>query len=112
MNILILNCSPRQQGYTTTILQHIREGIPQDNTIEWVDVNNLSIKPCMGCLQCRPDKECVLKEEDGHIVGRKIQAADALVIGCPTYWGNMTGPLKMLFDRLVPIFEYVSIAGG
>ena len=47
-----------------------------------------------------------------HIVGRKIQAADALVIGCPTYWGNMTGPLKLLFDRIVPILEYVSTEGG
>lgn len=26
---------------------------------------------------------------------------DALVIGSPCYWGNMSGQLKILFDRLV-----------
>ena len=27
-------------------------------------------------------------------------------MGTPTYWGNMTGPLKLLFDRIVPTLEY------
>ena len=32
---------------------------------------------------------------------KKIQEADALVIGSPCYWGNMNGYLKVLFDRTV-----------
>ena len=28
----------------------------------------------------------------------------APVIGTPTHWGNMCAPLKLLFDRNVPIF--------
>jgi NAD(P)H-dependent FMN reductase len=68
------------------------------------------MKPCVGCLKCRPDGTCVLPEDGAHAVGRMIDEADALVVGTPTYWGNMTGPLKILFDRSVPRFEY--IGGG
>jgi multimeric flavodoxin WrbA len=34
-----------------------------------------------------------------------MEAADAIVVGTPTYWGNMTAPLKALFDRNVTLFE-------
>ena len=30
--------------------------------------------------------------------------ADALIIGTPTHWGNMCAPLKLLFDRNIPVF--------
>jgi multimeric flavodoxin WrbA len=109
MKILFLSCSPRKSGYTVNILKGIEEGIAKEHSVEWVDVNALSIKPCMGCLQCRPDKACALPEDDAHIVGRKIAAADVLIIGSPTYWGNMTGPLKTLIDRNVTVFEYIAV---
>jgi multimeric flavodoxin WrbA len=30
--------------------------------------------------------------------------ADALVVGSPDHWGNMSAPLKLLFDRNVSVF--------
>jgi NAD(P)H-dependent FMN reductase len=112
MTILILNASPRKRGVTTSILRAIAEGAVvegavREHEIEWVDVNRLSIRPCTGCLKCRPDGECVLPRDDAHRVGVLIETSDFLVVGTPTYWGNMTGPLKLLFDRNVPRFEYV-----
>ncbi len=53
---------------------------------------------------CREKGVCILPEDDAHRVGKKIQDADALVIGTPTHWGNMSAPLKLLFDRNVPVF--------
>ena len=55
-------------------------------------------------MACREKDTCILPEDDAHIVGKKIQDADGLVIGTPTHWGNMCAPLKLLFDRNVPIF--------
>lgn len=37
-------------------------------------------------------------------IGNKIKAADGLIIGTPTHWGNMSAQLKLLFDRNVPVF--------
>jgi multimeric flavodoxin WrbA len=105
MNILILNGSPRKNGNTVKILKQIEAGIGKEHSIDWSDVVDLAIKPCMGCLRCRPNKECALSEDDAQILGRKISAADVLIIGTPTYWGSMTGILKNLFDRNVTTFE-------
>ena len=55
-------------------------------------------------MKCRPDGDCVLPEDDGHIVGRKIRNADGLIVGTPTHWGNMNSQLKIVFDRNVPVF--------
>jgi NAD(P)H-dependent FMN reductase len=107
MNILILNASPRKNGTTVKILNSIREGFPDTVSVDWIDVNQLNMKPCIGCLKCRPDKKCILPGDDGHLTGELINKADKIIIGTPTYWGNITGPLKTLFDRNVPAFEYI-----
>jgi multimeric flavodoxin WrbA len=105
MNILILNGSPRKNGNTVKILRQIEDGIAKEHSVVWIDVIDLTIKPCIGCLRCRPNQECVLAKDDAYIVRQKINEADMLVIGTPTYWGNMSGPLKNLFDRSVTLFE-------
>jgi multimeric flavodoxin WrbA len=55
-------------------------------------------------MKCRPDGECILPQDDAHIVGRKIKEADGLVVGTPTHWENRSAKLKQLFDRNVPVF--------
>lgn len=107
MKILILNASPRKNGVTARILHEIEESASKKHETERVNINELNMKSCIGCLQCRPDKKCVLQYDDAHRVGEMIKNADILIVGTPTYWGNMTGPLKILFDRCVPIFEYI-----
>jgi NAD(P)H-dependent FMN reductase len=105
--VLILNCSPRKNGVTTSLLKIIAdEARSAGGDVEWVDVNNLSIRPCIGCMKCRPDKKCILPKDDGHRIGELIERCSGLVVGTPTYWGNMTGPLKLLFDRNVPTLEH------
>jgi NAD(P)H-dependent FMN reductase len=105
--ILVLNGSPRKTGVTSSLLRIIAdEARSASAEVEWVDVNNLSIKPCIGCLKCRPDKKCILPRDDAHRIGELIERCSGLVVGTPTYWGNMTGPLKMLFDRNVPTLEH------
>jgi Multimeric flavodoxin WrbA len=105
MKILILNASPRKEGNTARILKKIAEGIVKEHAVDWVDVVRLSIKPCMGCFRCRPNKECALSEDDAQMIGRKINKADVLIVGTPVYWGNMAGTLKNFFDRNVTTFE-------
>ncbi len=105
--ILLLNGSPRKKGVTSTILKIIADEARSAGVeVEWVDVNDLSIRPCIGCLKCRPDKKCILPRDDAHRIGELIERCSGLVVGTPTYWGNMTGPLKLLFDRNVPTLEH------
>ena len=104
MKIIILNGSPRNKGTVAILLKAISEGLTESHDAEWIDVYALNIKPCIACMKCRPDNECVLPKDDAHVLGRKIKEADCLVVGTPTHWGNMSSMLKHIFDRNVPVF--------
>lgn len=84
------------------MLKGIVEGISDQHEIEWINVYDLEIEPCIACMKCRPDKKCVLPEDDAQNLGTKIRKADGLIVGTPTHWGNMSAKLKLLFDRNVP----------
>lgn len=107
MNVLIINASPRKKGVTSILLNEIRNTLDLDKIIvEMIRIQDLNIKPCIGCLKCRPDKICVLPEDDSHILAEKIKHSDVIIFGTPVFWGNMPGTLKIFFDRNVPLFEY------
>ena len=104
MKILVLNGSPRKKGMVSSLLRAVTEPFSNKHDVEQVDVCKLNMKFCTTCMVCRDKGTCILPEDDAHIVGKKIQDADAMVIGTPTHWGNMCAPLKLLFDRNVPVF--------
>jgi multimeric flavodoxin WrbA len=106
MNIVAIYSSPRKRSITSCILTEIINNIPSYHKVESFDINKLKIKPCTGCLQCRPDKECVLPYDDAHLLADRIRTSDLIIIGAPTYWGNIPGTLKIFFDRCVTTFEY------
>ena len=103
---LLINGSPHLNGPTVNIMKMIEDKIVKTYTSEWANTYELNIKPCIGCFKCRPNSECVLKQDDSHLVGKKITETDLLIIGSPVYWGNITAPLKMLFDRNVTTFVH------
>ena len=106
MRVLIINASPREKGVISALIEEINSSLKSIHNVEIIRVQDLKIKPCMGCLKCRPDKTCILPRDDAHMLAEKIKNADVLIIGSPVYWGNMPGTLKMFFDRNVPLFEY------
>lgn len=107
MKALILNGSPRKKGVTLQMLNHMKNVLEKKMDVEQINVYEKSIKPCIGCEKCRPDKQCILPEDDAQLIAKKIDEAELLVLSSPTYWGNITGPLKTLIDRCVTTFEYI-----
>lgn len=99
--VVVLNGSPRPQGKVSTMLRTVMEALPEKALTEYVAVPELSFRPCTGCMRCRTLHRCVLPEDDAHRVADLLRQADALLIGSPCYWGNMSGSLKSLFDRTV-----------
>jgi multimeric flavodoxin WrbA len=102
MKILIINASPRRSGTIDTMLDIACSELENRNVaVEKIFVNNLNIKYCTGCMACRKNGDCILPEDDGHLIARKINECDGLIIGTPVYWGNIPGSLKVMFDRIV-----------
>lgn len=102
MKILVINASPRSTGLVSQMLNIMsQEAESKGAEVETIVVNKLLIRPCTGCMNCRTHNFCSLPEDDAHRTLKKIQEADVLIIGSPCYWGNMSGYLKVLFDRMV-----------
>lgn len=106
MKALIINGGPHKNGSTMKTLNLIRDKISSNYEFEIIHAYDLKIKPCLGCFKCRPDNDCILPKDDGHLIGNKLKEADLLVIGTPSYWSNMPAPLKLIFDRNVSILEH------
>jgi multimeric flavodoxin WrbA len=65
MNILIINGSLRKEGLISQMLSIIREEAEKrGDTMEMVYINDLTMKPCTGCMACRTKEECVLAKDD------------------------------------------------
>ena len=62
MNVLIINGSPRKKGLISQMLDIMREEAEQrGDKVQIVYTNDLSIKPCIGCMACRSKgKRCIL----------------------------------------------------
>ena len=102
MKILIINGSPRKKGLISQMLGIMQaEGEQRGGQVQLVYTNDLTIKPCIGCMACRTKGKCVLGEDDSQRVLKMMQEADAIIMGAPCYWGNIPGQMKLLFDRIV-----------
>lgn len=101
MNIIALNGSPQKNGTVATMLRLVTSHISPEHDVKWIDVYDLKMKPCQGCMKCRSDKKCCLPQDDAEMAGETIAEADVLLVGTPTHWGNMSAQLKLLFDRNV-----------
>ena len=102
MKVLILNGSPRRHGNMSKMLELMKQELEGCGVgTVYIDVPQLQVHPCIGCMKCRSSLKCCLPEDGAQRVLQSMKEADAVIIGDPCYWGNMPGEVKVLFDRMV-----------
>lgn len=108
MKVLAINSSPwMDKGNTALILDPFLEGMREAGAeVELFYTKKLDIKPCQGEFNCwlKSPGKC-FQEDDMQMLRPKFQAADVWVFATPLYVDGVTGPMKNLFDRLIPIAE-------
>jgi putative NADPH-quinone reductase len=106
MKTLAFNGSPKtDKGNTTLILTPFLEGMKEAGSeVELFYIKKLKINPCQG------EANCVLKhpgkcwqDDDMNSLLSKITEADFLVFASPVYCDGITGPMKNLIDRFLPL---------
>jgi len=116
MNVLAFNSSPNmEKGGTALVLTPFLEGMEQSGAeVELFFVHKLDVKPCMadkGCWLKTPG-QCV-QRDDMDMLYPKLAASDIIVLGTPVYLDGMTGTVKTLIDRFIPLLEpFVEIRDG
>lgn len=114
MKIIAFNGSPRKGWNTATLLKHALEGaVSQGAETEIINLYDHEYKGCISCFAC--------KLKDGKSYGRcavqdgltsileKIKDVDAIVIGSPVYFGDVTGAVRSFVERL--LFPYLVYDG-
>lgn len=98
--IVMINGSPRNNGATAKILKEMKSNLYElgQYDISYMDISKLAIQPCTGCCYCYRKGSCCI-EDDGEELSKKIEEANAVIIGTPTYASNMSGQLKTFIDR-------------
>lgn len=114
MIIYAINGSPRKKGNTATVLQHVLDGAKKaDNTVETEMIHLYSYRytGCKSCFACKliGGKSygfCALKDEITPVL-EKIIKADAIVLGSPIYFGEVSGMMRSFEERLLfPFLTY------
>lgn len=111
MNVLAINCSPRKNGNTKDMLLKALEPLKEDGwETEFYQLGGKKIRGCMACMKCweNQDRKCVVDNDKFNEVFEKIINADAIIIGSPTYFSDVSAEAKALIDRA----GFVGLANG
>jgi multimeric flavodoxin WrbA len=112
MKVLAVNGSPRKTWNTATLLKKALKGAASRGAeTELVHLYDLKFTGCTSCFACklRGGKSygrCAVKDGLRPIL-RKVEAADALILGSPIYFGDVSGEMRSFLERLLfPYFTY------
>ena len=106
MKILALNGSRRKQGNTDALLRSILAPAEQAGAAtEILHPGDYRIEGCTGCEACGSSWDCVIRDDFAGLVG-KMDRADGIVFGSPTYWYTVTSDMKRFIDRCYSLLQY------
>lgn len=98
-----------------TTYKFVKNILSEINKINKIDckiltMNDLNIKPCIGCLSCFKVGHCI-QDDDLSLLKEKILAADLFIISAPVYMHGMPGEMKNIIDRLATWAHTFKLAG-
>ncbi len=101
MHVVAFNGSPRPDGNTVHLINHVFAVLQAEGIgTELVQVGGNLIHGCAACYQCYANKDGRCCRDDlmnGWI--DKMRRADGIILGSPTYFADLTMELKALIDR-------------
>ena len=102
--VIAINGSPRRNGNTAELLGCALNGAKDAGAeTELIHLYGLNYKGCISCFYCkRKDKEhghCAMKDDLSPVLG-SIREADAIVLGSPIYFMNLSAGMIAFMERL------------
>ena len=94
--------SPRPEGSTAAVVAEIFRALEARGIETRVyQLSGLDIGYCCGCKACEVTGECV-QEDDVRRVMADALGAELVIVASPSYWGGVTGQMKVFIDRCTP----------
>ena len=111
MKVIAINGSPRKGWNTDTLLKKALDGaVSAGAETEMVYLYDLKFRGCVSCMACKLKKEprpnrCVLRDDLTDVLD-KVHTADAVILGSPIYFSEVTGEMRSFFERF--LFQYLN----
>ena len=102
MKVVAFNGSPRAKGNTSMLLAAVLVELDKAGIeTELVQLGGKEIHGCTACGKCfeNKNKRCVIDDDVLNEYVAKMDEADGIIIGSPTYFANVTTEVKALIDR-------------
>lgn len=102
MKALAINGSPRKGGNTELLLRKALAPIAAaGHPTDYLQVGGTRIRGCTACGACGriKNKRCVIDDDIFNLAFAKMLEADAILIGSPSYFADLTAETKALIDR-------------
>ncbi len=95
MKTIYISGSPRRNSNTDYLLKIVLSVTGG----EFIKLSEYVIKPCNSCRRCIKQKMCVINDDMTNIIIPKLLGSDAIIIGSPVYFNNVSAHLKAFMDR-------------
>ncbi len=103
MKAICIVGSPNEQGSTAFLVRSIMDGMHAVGIDATMHVlGTMDIGYCDGCRECESSRRCVIRDDmDALLAG--ILESDIVLLASPSYWGDVTGQMKVFIDRSLPL---------
>ena len=117
MKVLGISGSPRRGGNTELLVKKALGSCKAEGAaVSFIALSEKKIEHCRGCNSCREPPHICGQEDDVAGILAEMKSADAIIIGSPTYFSAVSGKLKSLLDRTLPLrvggFQLSDKVGG
>jgi multimeric flavodoxin WrbA len=101
MKVLGINCSPRKGGNTEILIKEVFKALEDEGIkTEFFQLGGKSVNGCIACMKCRKKKDgrCHQKNDVINECIERMVKADAILIGSPVYFADLSAEAKALID--------------
>ena len=102
MHVVALNGSARKDGNTVILLNLVIDELKKEGIqTELIQLAGQSIAGCRACYQCfqNKDRRCAVKKDILNDLLGKMESADGILLGSPTYFSDVTAGMRAFIER-------------
>ena len=102
MKVVAFNGSALKGGNTAILLGYVLKELEAEGIdTELIDLSGVTIHGCLACGQCFKNKSsrCSQTGDMGNAFIEKMEQADGILLGSPTYVADVSPEIKALMDR-------------
>ena len=102
MKVVGFNGSARKDGNTAKLINYAFDELHKEGIeTELVQLAGKPLKGCIACYKCfaSKDRRCAVTDDIANECIEKMDQADGIIIGSPTYFAAISPEAKALIDR-------------